>query len=180
MNKSRALLVIGFAVMGFLGFLSAATGSLEEKGPVASQAQEAPKHGWCTGSIPGYVLRCTDGAIEGPFWEVRYGECQIIPACTDHDGPIYVGGPIIAGAGETCNDRLPPEFAIYCAEDLTCIRDEARLDSSGTCMATGHLGDPCDSTPDKIRWVHCEQGLQCTPPSIPIAIGIVRVMTCQQ
>jgi hypothetical protein len=179
MNKLGALFVIGSSVMGLLGFMSEAAGAPNENDPQASQAQKNPNHRCYTGSIPGYVLRCTDGAVEGPFWEVRYGECQIIPACTDHGGPIGGGGPIIAGAGESCNDILPPEYATFCAEGLSCIRDNTRLDSSGTCMTIGHLGDRCDSNRYDIRWIHCEEGLQCKALSSPIVIGIVPVMTCQ-
>jgi hypothetical protein len=180
MKKLLAVLVSGFSMIGLLGLMTQSAASPAVNDPDAIQAQQDSNPARCTGPIPLYVLRCADGTTEGPFWDVRDGECQLIPACTDHGGPFHMGSPKIVGAGEECNGSLPPEYATLCEEGLTCVRDNDRLGSSGICMTIGHLGDRCDSNRYQIRWVHCEDGLQCKPIGIPIMIGTVPVMTCQK
>ncbi len=180
MNRSLALLVSGFFAPGLIGSLSEAAGSSPENRPETVQVQKHPDLERCIAPIPAYVFRCADGAVEGPFWVVREGECKIIPACFAHGGPLQLVGPRIVGAGEECNASLPPEYATLCADDLTCVLDSARLGSSGICMTSGQLGDRCDSNRYEIRWVQCEEGLQCKAWSIPFEIGAVPVMTCQQ
>ncbi len=180
MKKSGTLFVIGYSVMGLLSFVSEAAGSSAENRPKTSQALKDTGPERCTGPIPEGVLRCADGAFEEPFWVDRDGECKLIAACFAHGEPLQFGGHRVVGTGEECNGSLPPDYATLCDDNLTCVLDNARLGSSGTCMTIGHLGDRCDSTAYEIRWVQCEEGLQCKALSTPISIGIVPVMACQQ
>lgn len=184
MNKIILACLCASSVIGSAA-CSAGVGPAPTDGVAASRAAEtaaaddtADASKKCTGPVPLYVLVCADGKTDGPHWAVVHGKCELVAACADHGGPRHDGGPKVVGAGESCNGSLPPEYATICEDGLTCVRDDDRLGSSGVCMEVGHLGDRCDSNRYETRWVHCEEGLVCTPVG-GILIGTVPVATCQ-